>query len=66
MKLLESEPLHTYEEIAQALGMSRSGVRAMEQRALRKLKKALTAKGLQFDDLLPTQGEHFEREIDSQ
>ena len=36
----------------------------MEQRALRKLKKALTAKGLQFDDLLPTQGEHFEREID--
>jgi len=58
---LNIDTLHTYEEIALELGMTRSAVRKIEQRALRKLGKALRAKGLTFDDLLPTQ-ETFERE----
>jgi len=64
MKLLDIEPLHTYEEIAQEMGMTRSGARKMEQRALRKLKKALAERGMGFEDLLPTQEQHFEREVE--
>jgi DNA-directed RNA polymerase sigma subunit (sigma70/sigma32) len=56
-------PVATYEEIAEEMGMTRSGVRKLEQRALRKLHKALHDKGMSFDDLLPTHT-HFESEYD--
>ena len=58
---LNIEILHTYEEIAAELSMTRSAVRKIEQRALRKLGKALRAKGMSFEDLIPTE-EIFERE----
>jgi DNA-directed RNA polymerase sigma subunit (sigma70/sigma32) len=48
------DTIATYEEVAEALGMTRSGARRLEQRALRKLKRALSRKMLTFDDLLPT------------
>ncbi len=43
---------HTYEEIAQELGITRSAVRKIEQRALRKVRKALKEKGIELDDLI--------------
>jgi DNA-directed RNA polymerase sigma subunit (sigma70/sigma32) len=55
------ETLATYEEIGLELDLTRSAVRKIEQRALRKLQKALQAKGLDFDSLLPTETP-FERE----
>jgi DNA-directed RNA polymerase sigma subunit (sigma70/sigma32) len=54
-------PLATYEEIATEMGLTRSAVRKIEQRALRKLQKALADKGMDFEALLPTT-EQFERE----
>ena len=57
------DTLATYEEVAEALGMTRSGARRLEQRALRKLKRALSRKGLVFEDLLPT---HTQYEGDTQ
>lgn len=44
--------VHTYEEIAQELGITRSAARKIEQRALRKLRKALTARGLDLSDYI--------------
>jgi DNA-directed RNA polymerase sigma subunit (sigma70/sigma32) len=52
---------YTYDEIATELGMTRSGVRKLEQRALRKVKKALDKRGMTLDDILPTTT-HFEPE----
>lgn len=51
----------TYEEIAEELGMTRSGVRKIEQRALRKLKRALDKRGMSLDDILPSTT-HFDGE----
>lgn len=42
----------TYEEIGQRLGLTRSAVYKIEQRALQKLRRALTEKGLSFEDLV--------------
>jgi DNA-directed RNA polymerase sigma subunit (sigma70/sigma32) len=53
--------IYTYEEIAEDMGMTRSGVRKLEQRALRKVKKALDKRGMTLDDILPTET-HFEPE----
>ena len=58
---LNIEALATYEEIGLELNLTRSAVRKVEQRALRKLHRALKRKGMTFADLLPTQ-EAFERE----
>ncbi len=58
---IDIEVMATYEEIAEALGMTRSAVRKVEQRALRKLHRALKQRGMSFEDLLPTE-ELFERE----
>ena len=55
------ETMATYDEIGATMNLTRSAVRKIEQRALRKLHKALKAKGMTFVDLLPTQ-EAFERE----
>ena len=44
--------VHTYEEIAQELGITRSAARKIEQRALRKLKKSLADKGLTLSDYI--------------
>ena len=55
------ETMATYDEIGAAMDLTRSAVRKIEQRALRKLKRALADKGMTFADLLPTQ-EAFERE----
>jgi transcriptional regulator len=54
-------PIATYEEIAQELDMTRSGVRKLEQRALRKLRRELSKRNMSFEDLLPTNTQ-FERE----
>jgi DNA-directed RNA polymerase sigma subunit (sigma70/sigma32) len=51
--------IYTYEEIAEEMGMTRSGVRKLEQRALRKVRRELDKRGMSFDDLLPTET-HFE------
>jgi DNA-directed RNA polymerase sigma subunit (sigma70/sigma32) len=53
--------LYTYEEIAEEMGMTRSGVRKLEQRALRKVRRELDKRGMSFDDLLPTHT-HYEPE----
>ena len=52
---IETEVMATYEEIAAEMGLTRSAVRKIEQRALRKLHMALEDKGLSFADLLPTE-----------
>lgn len=44
----------TYEEIALEMGLTKSSVRRIEQRALRKLRKALESKGMVLSDLIPT------------
>ena len=44
--------VHTYEEIAKELGVTRSAARKIEQRALRKLRKALKEKGLTLGDYI--------------
>lgn len=44
----------TYEEIAVEMGLTKSAVRKIEQRALRKLRKALESKGMVLSDLTPT------------
>ncbi len=59
------EPMATYEEIGEAIGMSGSAVRKIEQRALRKLKRALARKGLTFEDLIPTTEQFDRQEIES-
>ena len=41
---------HTYEEIGRELGVTKSAVRKIEQRALQKLKAQLAAKGLALSD----------------
>ena len=43
---------YTYDEIAKELGVTRSAVHKIEQRALRKLRKALKEKGIELDDLI--------------
>ena len=49
---VESPRMHTYEEIAQELGVTRSAARKIEQRALRKLRKALKDRGLTLSDYI--------------
>ena len=61
MMKLNIEVLATYEEIGLELDLTRSAVRKIEQRALRKLQKALQGKGLDFESLLPTETT-FDRE----
>jgi DNA-directed RNA polymerase sigma subunit (sigma70/sigma32) len=51
----------TYEEIAKEMDMTPSGVRKLEQRALRKVRKELSKRGMTLDDILPTET-HFEPE----
>lgn len=46
--------MKTYEEIALELGLTKSSVRKIEQRALRKLRKALESRGMVLSDLIPT------------
>jgi hypothetical protein len=41
--------------------MTPSGVRKLEQRALRKVRKELSKRGMTLDDILPTET-HFEPE----
>jgi predicted transcriptional regulator len=53
--------IYTYEEIAEELGITRSAVRKIEQRAMRKVRKALKRKGMTLDDLIPDDT-HFEPE----
>ena len=48
----EGPRVHTYEEIAQELGVTRSAARKIEQRALRKLKRALEAEGKTLSDYI--------------
>jgi DNA-directed RNA polymerase sigma subunit (sigma70/sigma32) len=48
----EAPRVHTYEEIAQELGITRSAARKIEQRALRKLRKALEDKGQTLSDYI--------------
>ena len=64
MRLLEVDPIHTYEEIATALGVTRSAARKIEQRALRKLKRALNARGMSFEDLLPTETSFYREDME--
>lgn len=49
---IESARVHTYEEIAAALGVTRSAARKIEQRALQKLRAALKEKGLSLSDYI--------------
>jgi len=44
--------VHTYAEIAKELGVTRSAARKIEQRALRKLRKALKERGEVLSDYL--------------
>lgn len=57
------ETMATYEEIAQDMGLTRSAVRKIEQRALRKLKSALADRGMSFDDLLPTEQQFTQDDV---
>jgi DNA-directed RNA polymerase sigma subunit (sigma70/sigma32) len=50
--------IYTYEEIATELGISVSGVRKIEQQALRKIKKELKWRGMTLDDMLPSDTHH--------
>ena len=58
---IETEVMASYEEIAQEMGLTKSAVRKIEHRALRKLRKALEERGMTFSDLLPSE-EQFTRE----
>ncbi len=42
----------TYEEIAYEMDLTRSAVYKIEQRALRKLRRALAERGISFEDLV--------------
>jgi predicted transcriptional regulator len=62
-ELVQGPETYTYEEIAQELGMTRSGVRKLEQRALRKLRRGLEDRGYTLEDILPEpEVYHGERE----
>lgn len=45
----------SYEQIAQQLGLSKSSVRRIEQRALRKIRRRLEGSGYTLEDMLGTQ-----------
>ena len=62
---IELEPVATYEEIGIAIGMTGSAVRKIEQRALRKLHRALKRRGMTFEDLIPTTEQFDRQEIES-
>ena len=49
------EPVMTYEEIAKEMGMTRSGVRKIEQRALRKAVAILKSYGYAAEDFFEDQ-----------
>ncbi len=42
----------TYEEIGTEMGLTRSAVYKIEQRALQKLRRALSERGMSFEDLV--------------
>ena len=49
-KRLVLEPNMTHQEIADILGVSRAAISDMEQKALRKLRKALEKNGYKWED----------------
>jgi DNA-directed RNA polymerase sigma subunit (sigma70/sigma32) len=50
--------IYSYTEIGEELGLTCGAVRKIEQRALRKVRKALRRRGMTFEDLLPTETHH--------
>lgn len=51
-RTVETDKCMRLEEVAAALGLSRARVHAIEQTALKKLRKALEREGLRMEDLL--------------
>jgi len=54
----------SYEQIAQRLGLSKSSVRRIEQRALRKIRRRLEGSGYTLEDMLGTQPDNTHHTIE--
>ena len=56
-KRLVLEPNMTHQEIADVFGVSRAAISDMEQKALRKLRKALEKRGYKWEDFFEETGD---------